>query len=165
MLKLNRVIHWIANHGVAAYDRIQISKELDIDTSLLPMSWVTAVEIVLTESLSNTLQTLNISTPDTTDELFDCLLTLFESLNEFKDDFKSIFSPHTMGLSHLKLLPVFQDISQSIFHSDINTFLDRTTYSLILIKLFHTWLQDNTDDLALTSHAINQLCCAVFEAN
>lgn len=159
---LKKVIHWIAEHGISAYDSHKIADDLNMDASNLPTSAVDAFELTLSETLSTTFSTLNITTPHTSDELFDCILTFFESLHEYKDDFKTIYSKYTLNLNQLGFLPIFQTISQSLFQSQIITFLDKATYSLILTKLFHTWLHDTSHDLANTSHAINQLCHSIF---
>lgn len=159
---LKKVIHWIAEYGISAYDPIKIAEDLNVDVSKVPTSAVAAFELTLTETLSTTFSTLNITTTHTSDELFDCSLTFFESLHEYKDDFKTIYFKHTLNLNQLSFLPVFQTISQALFQSQIITFLDKATYSLILIKLFHTWIQDTSHDLANTSHAINQLCHSIF---
>jgi hypothetical protein len=160
MLKM--VIHWIAKNGIMAYDAIQISKDLDIDVSMVPSSAENAFDSALSEAVLTTIQELNITAPRNSDELFDCILTFFESIEEYKDDFITIFSPLNLGFGHLKLFPVFQGVSQCLFNADIATPLDKITYSLILMKLFHTWLQDTSPDLALTSHSINQIAQKVF---
>ncbi len=159
---LKKVIHWIAEYGISAYDPIKIAEDLNVDVSKLPTSAVEAFKLTLTETLSTTFSSLNIATPNTSDELFDCILTFFESLHEYKDDFNTIYSKHSLNLNQLSFLPVFQMISQSLFQSQIITFLDKATYSIIVIKLFHTWLHDTSHDLAKTSHAINQLCHSIF---
>lgn len=159
---LKSVIHWIAQHGVSAYDAHKIADDLKISIDYLPISAESAVKLVFDEGISKILHSTNMNAQSNADELFDTLLTFFEHLAEYKASLKQIFNQQTLSLRHLDFLPLLNKTSHRFFKSDIKTFLDKATYSLIFAKLFYTWIHDNSQELATTTHAINQTCQAIY---
>jgi len=159
---LKKLIYWISNHEFSSYTSEDIARDLKIDIENLSTAFL-VIEAILFTTLSTAQTKTNIEHPSTEDDFFELMLTFFEELSDYKVPFAKIFNVQKISPDYFSLLPIINKLVINFFHSYIQTFLDKITYNILFLKIFHVWLTDTTEDLSRTSHQINHITKIIYQ--
>jgi len=106
--------------------------------------------------------TTDIKSPASTDDFFDLMLTFLENLSDYKSDFQILFNQKNLSFENFNLVPVINELTQTLLNSKIETFLDKITHTLIICNILYTWINDATPDLSSTLTKINHVSQSIF---
>lgn len=159
---LKEIINWIATHGIKAYSVKTIERDLNIQIDESFHNAHSVISKVLLDALNAAQLTTGIDTLASSDDFFDLMLTLLENLSDYKADLQIIFNRDNLSLESFNLVSVLNELTQTIFSSKIETFLDKFTYNIIICNILYTWISDETPDFSYTSTKINHVSQSIF---
>ncbi|QOL19592.1 hypothetical protein [Candidatus Bodocaedibacter vickermanii] len=159
---LKEIISWIATHGINAYSAKTIERDLNIQIDESFHSAHSVISKVLMDALNAAQITTNIKSPASTDDFFDLMLTFLENLSDYKADFQTLFNQKNLSFENFNLVPVVNELTQTLLNSKIETFLDKITHTLIICNILYTWINDETPDLSSTLTKINHVSQSIF---
>lgn len=159
---LKEIISWIATHGINAYSEKTIEHDLNIQIDESFHSAHSVISKVLMDALNAAQLTTDIKSPASTDDFFDLMLTFLENLSDYKSDFQILFNQKHLSFENFNLVPVINELTQTLLNSKIETFLDKITHTLIICNILYTWINDETPDLSSTLTKINHVSQSIF---
>lgn len=154
---LEKIIHWTALNGKDKYLPQHISAELQIQTHEIPATVIELVSKLLYKALKHAQKVTEVTEAKSQDELFDLLLTFFETLDTIHQPLATLLNKNTLSISDLSLTAQIYGLSDTIFNSYIQTPIDTGTYAIALTHVLYTWLAETDPILPKTTHRINTL--------
>jgi hypothetical protein len=159
---LKEFISWIATHGIKAYSPETVARDLNISLDASCHSAHSAISTLLCEAFTTAQLTTEIDSPTSADDFFEVMLTFLENLSDYKTDLETIFNRDSLSFKNFSLAPTLNKLTQTLFESKIETFLDNLTYNIIICSIFYEWLQDSTPDLSHSATKINHASQNIF---
>lgn len=159
---LKKIMGWIADHRLDAYSAETVSHDLDMSIDSTLDSAHAVIKTVLMNALNSGGGIRGTDTSETSDDLFDVILTFLENLNEYKTAFQRIFSPSKLSIQYINLTPIIGDVSGIVFKPYIETFLDNLTYNVIMATILHAWINDETADLSRVYDRVNHISKSII---
>lgn len=162
---LKKIIGWIADHGIDAYSQNAVSRDLNISIDSAFDSVQSIIKAILIGALDSATIETDFETAKTPDDLFDLILTFLENLEGYKADFQRIFSRSNLTIKYISLTPILDNITSIMFKPYIKTVFDKLTYNAIMANILHTWINDETPDLATVLDKISHISKSIFTHN